>query len=1339
MNDVFISKFSKRKDTGRPFRRFTISAATAPTTTILSLLTAFTKSRKSSRFVENSGDPIKILTSKTSVLALLFILLAFSLSAHAQITTPVTQGCNNNMICDKQLSCDISTQTCTPIYSNCRGCGTSIVKCSAEKTVVAANICQESAGGAECVENPRACTQGSLSINEPNVVLKFNVFTAKDIVITVDPPSVTTLPGTEMNYRLSVENKNPTKLVFTLAYEAPEGWIVNIADQISVDGNRKKETQFSVKSKDTATNNAYKIKIILIEPTLSLFLSKDAEYVIGERGAPILDINPRFQEGLPGQMLTYTVTVKNNDPAGFDSSTIFLRPVVPAGWQGRLSDTSVTLSPGETATATLDVISSLNATGSELVGVNATSNTLASVIFAEYQLNFCGDGVCSIGEASTCVQDCPNDPIFSCKLAGGRCEQETDIGVHFSSDVSMLVNKFVICNKRFTQQQCEAAFDSRTCGIDNACLCGDRLGETQCNIRCVDNRGFYFLYARGGTVTARSIANYTFTCPFVDLQSLIALKGDFEDSLENFEQAYSGLLETVNQGNDDTKAKFQPCLDAHSKIINDINSHISYMDKVIASPAKSNTTDARQRSVTLKNNIEHLINEFCALGVTGLLKIENFVAPDLVEIGSTMTTTFTVKNVGTISYYGFVSCDFTLGSSKKQANTTCRPLNPGDSFTDSVTAQPDSVGTWSASCKSYGSFNQDCSDHSVHSIRTASFDTYTKNVNVVDVTTSCTASGIQCVVRTNSPQDCAACRIELGSTTSECIKTGKNGTRTFFDCGERMGVTNLTGYVTPGENCNPVPPTKKNASAYCPGCGSGRIDQGETCEPPGTDNNPFVKQQASLTCEGKRALFRDAFGFCTPTCEASIDQPRSVCIKNSCLAQCGEGETKTVVVTEGFGSCRATQQCGEECDFLNATCEPRLPGVNRTTSRNGTIFLSTEHFPGNITTNTTVRITGFTDASNVRIDIFLDGALVKTCSVAQCDYFAKINRTGIHNYYATLLTGNITVRDPAAGSKSFVVFPDTGVTRLCDAALLSASCSYDAARNIYNVSASARWGSIIGDHAHIKIAGDTGLKKLYTAQISTSRLVGPGTHEVAVEVHDFSDNVVCADEQNVLCGLGNSTGRKVSVLRELADVVPAGDVPVRIRILANDDVSLKLIEHVPTGLAVKDIRLSNSTINPSVTRNVVIDEVTYDAYSWTRELKKSDIVQFTYTITLPDEKEYKFTSIAEYDGEQKKESFTTFATKCPQIGKVYATSPSGTCQSFRTSCEIFPGWSIVDECPSIGLEEEEEFQLISLVPFIVIVIILGLAFVYRHRIKEKLSEWRAGGIVKKMRKAENQF
>ena len=74
-------------------------------------------------------------------------------------------------------------------------------------------------------------------------------------------------------------------------------------------------------------------------------------------GIPSLNVSPQAQSGGAGTPLSYAVAVTNTDSAICPASTLTLSTVVPGGWTGHLSPSSLTLSPGGTGQATLVVTS----------------------------------------------------------------------------------------------------------------------------------------------------------------------------------------------------------------------------------------------------------------------------------------------------------------------------------------------------------------------------------------------------------------------------------------------------------------------------------------------------------------------------------------------------------------------------------------------------------------------------------------------------------------------------------------------------------------------------------------------------------------------------------------------------------------------------------------------------------------------------------------------------------------------------------------------------------------------------------------------------------------------
>ncbi|HXW53303.1 MAG TPA: protease pro-enzyme activation domain-containing protein, partial [Myxococcota bacterium] len=76
------------------------------------------------------------------------------------------------------------------------------------------------------------------------------------------------------------------------------------------------------------------------------------------RANPSISITPSTQSGSIGQTLSYTANISNNDTSACGSSTFDLTTVLPAGFSVNVNPTSLSISPGQTGTATLQVTSS---------------------------------------------------------------------------------------------------------------------------------------------------------------------------------------------------------------------------------------------------------------------------------------------------------------------------------------------------------------------------------------------------------------------------------------------------------------------------------------------------------------------------------------------------------------------------------------------------------------------------------------------------------------------------------------------------------------------------------------------------------------------------------------------------------------------------------------------------------------------------------------------------------------------------------------------------------------------------------------------------------------------
>src|SRR2546426_4694547 len=66
---------------------------------------------------------------------------------------------------------------------------------------------------------------------------------------------------------------------------------------------------------------------------------------------PAVTLSPSSQSGQAGAPLTYSVSVKNNDTSACSATSVSLQAAVPAGWTAAFAASSLTISPGQNASA----------------------------------------------------------------------------------------------------------------------------------------------------------------------------------------------------------------------------------------------------------------------------------------------------------------------------------------------------------------------------------------------------------------------------------------------------------------------------------------------------------------------------------------------------------------------------------------------------------------------------------------------------------------------------------------------------------------------------------------------------------------------------------------------------------------------------------------------------------------------------------------------------------------------------------------------------------------------------------------------------------------------------
>jgi hypothetical protein len=98
------------------------------------------------------------------------------------------------------------------------------------------------------------------------------------------------------------------------------------------------------------------------------------------RSAPTVSVGPAQSTWLPaGSSFSYTVTVTNKDSSACANSSFSLSPIKPTGWTASLGSSSLSLAPGASASATLNVTAPSTAIdGFYNVGTSGAANGLSA-------------------------------------------------------------------------------------------------------------------------------------------------------------------------------------------------------------------------------------------------------------------------------------------------------------------------------------------------------------------------------------------------------------------------------------------------------------------------------------------------------------------------------------------------------------------------------------------------------------------------------------------------------------------------------------------------------------------------------------------------------------------------------------------------------------------------------------------------------------------------------------------------------------------------------------------------------------------------------------------------
>jgi hypothetical protein len=165
-------------------------------------------------------------------------------------------------------------------------------------------------------------------------------------------------------YDVSVINNDGTGCnasAFAVAGNVPAGWgSVMSPANVQLAPGASAQLSWTVTPAASAAAGTYGVSLDTSDANISLHHATAAgSYTVVPSclAAPTLSLSPSSQTAAAGTQVTYSVNLTNHDGGACAPTTFTLVRTVPSGWQASLASSSLTLSPGATATTTYTVTS----------------------------------------------------------------------------------------------------------------------------------------------------------------------------------------------------------------------------------------------------------------------------------------------------------------------------------------------------------------------------------------------------------------------------------------------------------------------------------------------------------------------------------------------------------------------------------------------------------------------------------------------------------------------------------------------------------------------------------------------------------------------------------------------------------------------------------------------------------------------------------------------------------------------------------------------------------------------------------------------------------------------
>ena len=243
---------------------------------------------------------------------------------------------------------------------------------------------------------------------------------------------------------MTIKNLNPIDIQVLFFIEKPLDWTQEAPGFLLMRKGETKTFNIKMKSNTTTEEGTYNLMLTAYNDELKISDRFPFVYIVSSSQIPTVAIAPTAQEAVRGTTVECAVTITNNDPTIFASTTFSVSAAAPYGWKYDASPKSQVIKPQQSKNFILKVTSNMTPALSNRIPVNVSNPYVSISVSAIYNAVYCGDRVCQSGEETSCSKDCPSSH-FIC--ARGRCEQTTDNGVSiFSSALNIAPDRMVVCN-----------------------------------------------------------------------------------------------------------------------------------------------------------------------------------------------------------------------------------------------------------------------------------------------------------------------------------------------------------------------------------------------------------------------------------------------------------------------------------------------------------------------------------------------------------------------------------------------------------------------------------------------------------------------------------------------------------------------------------------------------------------------------------------------------------------------------------------------------------------------------------------------------------------------------